>query len=85
MKVKPKNIQSVPVRHGKYNSTYGHTINKFPEYLPDDNPGNRKKLKKERSDYYGLVKKRGGPFKSMAHPRAVINPDHKLYGLAPEY
>lgn len=33
IEVKPRNIQAAALHPGHYNSTIGHTINKFPEYV----------------------------------------------------
>lgn len=79
---KPKEITSVPVRFGKFNSTYGHTINRFPAYEPETDTGRDKRTKEERDKWNDLYKnKRGKYFKSNCYPRAVLNPDKDVYHI----
>ena len=70
------------MRFGKFNSTYGHTINKFPAYEPETDSGRDKKIKEERDKWNELYKhKRGRYFKSNCYPRTVINPDKDVYHI----
>ena len=79
--IQPRNIQSHPVKHGKYNSTYGHTINPYPKYMPDVKPDSYLKRKAKRDKWNNLYNNvRGGPFISNVYPRRVINTDQSIYG-----
>ena len=79
--IKSRNIQSEPIRHGKYNSTTGHTINKYPEYMDEKQHSIKKKNKAKRdkwNKYYTVD--RNGHFKAMYHPKATINTSRQVFG-----
>lgn len=79
--IKKRNIQAEPVRKGKYNSTYGHTINKYPEYISDGDERDKGKKIRENSKKWNLYynSKRNGHFKSMRYPKSVFQSDRNLY------
>lgn len=85
MIIKQRNMQSEPVRHGRFNSTIGHTINPYPGYKPEKRHLSKKKKTVERrkwNQHYN--EKMNGPFKSMAHPRDSINTSRQVFGGDPE-
>lgn len=79
----PRNIQAAALHPGHFNSTVGHTINKFPEYKVQGYGGVQKNEFNERKKWnqYIAEKRNGKHFKSTCHPKAVINPDNQFYKL----
>lgn len=77
----PRNIQAAALHPGHFNSTIGHTINKFPEYKEQGYGGVQKNEFNERKKWnqYISEKRNGKHFKSTCHPKAVITPDSVFF------
>lgn len=81
----PPNVITEPTRGGHYNSTYAHTINKFPEYKGDGYDLERHKDHDAKKKWNALYKEKdSGYFKSMSAGPYALNHDKKIYGDRPE-
>lgn len=84
VRTRPPQMLHHPLRGGHYNSTYGHTINKFPKYEPDVYDIGRHAEYVERKKWTDYWKEKGyGYFRSMNAGPYVLNKDKNVYGNRP--
>lgn len=78
------NVKAHPIRDGHYNSTYGHTINPYPKYMPDNYDIGRHQEYLKEQKWVNFYKESGkGTFNSMSAGPFTINEDKKIYGERP--
>ena len=80
----PSNVITEPVRHGHYNSTYGHTINKYPDYSMGQGYDNERHKDFEADKKWQAKYKETQFFKSMSYGPCDLNRDMDLYGDRPK-
>lgn len=82
--VDPPNILQFPLRGGSYNSTFGHTINKFPKYTAEPyDIGRHAEYVKEKKWQECYKAKDSGYFRSMSAGPYKLNKDKTVYGNRP--